>query len=89
MENSNIDRNAKLIIEYICAKTDGPCEYTGQEMHIAHHGLGITTAHFNALVEHLQKAMRDEGIPFSVQGQLLAHLAPEYRNVVVRSRKGE
>ena len=89
MENSNIERNAKFIIEYVCAKTDGPCEYSGQEMHVAHYGLGITTKHFNTLVEQLQASMRDEGIPFSVQGKLLAKLAPEHHGVVVRSRKGE
>lgn len=89
MENSNIDRNAKYISEYFCAKTGGPCEYSGQEMHVVHHGLGITTKHFNLLVENLQSAMRDEGIPFSTQGKLLAILAPDHHDIVVRSRKGE
>jgi len=89
MENSNIERNAKFISEYVCAKTDGPCEYSGQDMHVAHYGLGITTKHFNALVEQLQASMRDEDIPYSVQGKLLARLASDHHDIVVRSRTGE
>lgn len=89
MENSNIDRNTKFITEYFCAVTDGPCEYSGQDMHKVHYGLGIETKHFNALVENLQESMTEQNIPFRVQGKLLAKLAPKHRDVVIRARDGK
>ncbi len=87
-ENSNIERNSKFITEYICALTDGPCEYTGQDMHKVHYGLGLTSAHFNAMAECFQKSMEDYNIPFSTQNKLLARLAPTHHDVIVRSRTG-
>jgi hemoglobin len=36
---------------------------------------------FNALVEDLQKAMSERGIPFRAQNKLLAKLAPLHRDI--------
>lgn len=87
-ENTHLERNAVLITEYVCELTDGPCEYTGQEMHKVHYGLDLTSADFNAVSESLQRAMRDYDIPFSVQGKLMARMAPKHHDVIVRSRTG-
>ena len=81
-DESNVDRVKMLIEEQICDITDGPCEYTGQTMERVHRGLELTTLHFNALVENMQKAMRDEDIPFRTQNQLIAILAPMHGDVV-------
>jgi hemoglobin len=42
----------------------------------------VTRAHFNALVEVLQQTMAVRGIPFQRQNQMLALLAPMYRDMV-------
>ena len=84
-DNSNIERLQKLLTVHVCEIADGPCEYEGQHMRRAHHGLGIETKHFNAVVENMQKAMDDEGIPFSVQNKLLARLAPFHGDVTGRT----
>ena len=81
-ENSNVDRVEKLLIEQICSLTDGGCEYTGQTMERSHRGLNLTSSHFNALVENMQKAMTDNNVPYRVQNQLLAILAPMHRDIV-------
>lgn len=81
-ENSNVPRVEKLLIEQICDLTDGPCEYSGQTMERSHRGLNLTSLHFNALVENMQKAMEDNNVSFSTQNQLLAILAPMHRDVV-------
>ncbi len=81
-ENSNVERVEGLLIEQVCALTGGPCEYTGQTMERSHRGLGLTTLHFNALVENMQKAMNDNRVPYRTQNQLLALLAPMHDDVV-------
>jgi len=82
LERSDLDRLAKLLTDQTCELTGGPCQYDGLDMKKAHIGLGLTTAHFNALVEHLQQAMREENISNRTQNQLLALFAPMHRDVV-------
>lgn len=84
-ENSNVDRVEKLLIEQICDLTGGPCEYSGVSMERSHRGLNITTMHFNALVENMQKAMDDTNIPYRTQNKLLAILAPMHGDVTGRN----
>jgi hemoglobin len=53
-------------------------------MYLAHKGLHLDEAQFNALVEGLQAAMDDCDVPFRTQNRLLAVLAPMERDVVTR-----
>jgi hemoglobin len=70
------------LTDQICQITGGPCKYEGDNMKAAHADLGITAAHFNALVEDLQIAMDKHGISFDRQSQLLALLAPMHRDII-------
>jgi len=85
-ENSNVPRVETLLIEQICELTDGPCTYSGQTMERSHRGHELTSLHFNALVENMQKAMNDNDVSFSTQNKLLALLAPMHRDVVTRPK---
>ena len=64
------------LTEQICQLAGGPCVYEGMDMESAHFGLDITAAEFNALVEDFQDAMRSEGIPYGLENQVIALLAP-------------
>jgi hemoglobin len=81
-KNSKPDYLKKMITEQIAALSGGPVTYTGVDMKKAHKGLGLTTYHFNALVEVLQQAMGESGISYRTQNRLLALLAPMHRDVV-------
>lgn len=73
---------ASQLVDQVCAATGGPCQYDGPDMKTAHADMGITRAHFNALVEVLQVAMDARNIPFATQNQLLALLAPMHRDII-------
>ena len=79
---TNIPRLKMLLVEQVCEATGGPCKYTGRDMKSSHTGMGVNRTHFNALVEDLQAAMSTEGVPFGVQNELLALLAPMYRDII-------
>lgn len=81
---TDLVRLRRTLKEQVCYILAGPCAYTGRTMKDAHDDQGLQTADFNALVEHLQKAMDKEGVPFRAQNRLLAKLAPMKRDVVVR-----
>ncbi|XUO84395.1 hypothetical protein RVM27_01485 [Halomonas sp. KM007] len=48
----------------------------------AHQTMGITDAHFNRVVECLNEAMMEEGIPLAARNDMLGRLAPMYADVM-------
>lgn len=78
------DRVKRQLAEQFCAILGGGCTYSGRDMVAAHAAHGIDRADFNALVEDLQIAMSNRGIPFRAQNKLLAILAPMHREVINR-----
>jgi hemoglobin len=78
----NITRFKTGFVNYVCSISDGPCEYTGDSMQVVHAGHGYTNTEFNAVVDNLIEAMNKRNLPITVQNQLLARLAPSYKDVV-------
>lgn len=81
-KNTNIDHLKAQLNNQLCAATGGGCQYTGRDMVSTHAGMGVTTAHFNALAEDLQMAMTQQGVSSSTQNKLIAKLAPMQRDIV-------
>lgn len=77
-------RLKRTLFEQFCYLLGAGCNYTGREMRSAHADMGVTKANMNALVENLQAAMREAGVPFTAQNRLLAKLAPMSAEVVTR-----
>jgi hemoglobin len=69
-------------VDQFCELSGGPCKYEGEEMKKSHEKLGVDKAQFNLVVELLQRSMDARGIPFTVQNQLLAKLAPMHREII-------
>jgi len=82
--NTNMDRFEKLLAAQFCVVAGGPCEYKGRSMADAHKALGLRNADFNAVVEDLEEAMDQAGVPYAVQTRLLARLAPMEHDVVTK-----
>lgn len=77
-------RLKRTLSEQFCYLLGAGCDYTGRDMRTTHAEMGVTKADMNALVENLQTAMREAGVPFPAQNRLLAKLAPMSREVVTR-----
>ena len=73
-----------LISSQICGALGGPCVYSGRSMKDTHRGMGVTIAHFNAVVEDLCGAMDHFKIPSHSQNKLLSILAPMWRDIVTK-----
>jgi hemoglobin len=80
--NSDIAKFKKLIFEQLCNITQGPCKYTGRDMHEAHAKLNINNAQFNALAEDLYIAFDHVHVPYRLQNKVMVLLAPMQRDVV-------
>lgn len=83
-KGQDLTRLRRTLKEQFCYLLAGGCTYTGRTMHDAHHDLGLQQADMGALVENLQRAMREEGVPFAAQNRFVAKLAPMQRQVVQR-----
>ncbi|MCD8522013.1 MAG: group 1 truncated hemoglobin [Saccharospirillaceae bacterium] len=75
-KDSDIQRFRDKFSEQLCAVSDGPCTYSGDDMSTVHTGMNIGETDFNRVVELLQNAMTDSGIPYTDQNRLLQRLAP-------------
>jgi len=77
-------RIKRTLGEQFCYLLNAGCDYSGRDMRSAHAGLGIRRGDLNALVENLQRAMREAKVPFAAQNKLLARLAPMSGKVIER-----
>ncbi|MCV0382734.1 MAG: group 1 truncated hemoglobin [Erythrobacter sp.] len=77
-------RLRRTLFEQFCFILNAGCDYTGRDMRSSHQGLGSRKGDMNALVENLQMAMHEEGVPFAAQNRFLARLAPMSGDVIER-----
>lgn len=82
--NTNIPRLNSMLVNQICEATGGPCKYTGRDMKSAHAGMGVTDAHFNALVEDLAKSLNKFKVPEKEKNELLTALASMKGDIVAK-----
>lgn len=83
-EETNLDRLFEKLAEQLCEVSDGPCEYTGDDMKTVHEGMNISEREFNIVVEIMQLALDDAQVGLSAQNQLLARLATMRADMLYR-----
>lgn len=72
----------RLLVEQIASATGGPERYTGRSMREAHRGMGLTNAHFDALVEDLVRALDAFRVPAAEKNELVTALGGMRREIV-------
>ncbi len=83
-EKTKLPELKKQLGDHLCQVLAGGCVYEGDSMKASHADLKISKADSLAQVEILQASMDAAGIPFRAQNQLLARLAPMYREIITR-----
>ena len=83
-EGHDMVRLRRVLFEQFCYILNAGCTYTGRDMESSHSGMGTTRGDMNALVENLQKAMREAGVDFRSQNRFLSKLAPMSGDVIER-----
>lgn len=80
----NVKRLKQQLGLQLCAVTDGPCVYDGDDMKEVHAGQGIDQADFYRMVERLRRILDAHGVGAREKNELLARLAPMKRDVVTK-----
>ncbi|MBI2893279.1 MAG: group 1 truncated hemoglobin [Deltaproteobacteria bacterium] len=68
--------------DHLCHLGGGECQYNGRSMEEAHHGMHLTDAHFDALIEDLTAALDEAHIADAEKNELLGLVGPMRAQVV-------
>lgn len=77
-------RLRRTLFEQFCFILNAGCNYSGRAMAAAHKDMGLQKSDLNALVENLQRAMREAAVPFAAQNAFLSKLAPMDAKILER-----
>ena len=77
----------KLLVEFVCMATGGPCKYSGRSMEDSHAGMDLVDDEFTALVEDLVGALDKFKVPPKEKGEILGALGPLKPTMVVGADK--
>ena len=73
------------IIDLICEKSGGPCNYIGRDMKTTHKGLGITEAEWNTSASLLTETLNKFKVGKKEQDELLA-IVTSVKNDIVEKK---
>jgi hemoglobin len=85
--NTDLGRLKKLLVEFVCMATGGPCKYTGQDMETSHAGMELVAEEFTALVEDLAGALDKFKVPAREKSELLGALGPLQPQIVTPAER--
>jgi hemoglobin len=81
----DIDRLKRHQRAFMGMALGGPVAYAGRDMAAAHAGLEITSAAFDAVVQHLAATLESLGVPDATIGAIAQALVPLKGDIVTRA----
>jgi truncated hemoglobin YjbI/plastocyanin len=80
--NTDLAQLRRLLVEFVCSATGGPCQYTGRDMRSSHAGFQLVQEEFDALVGDLVGALDKFNVPAKEKNELLGALGPLAKDIV-------
>ncbi|MEH7545352.1 hemoglobin [Neobacillus bataviensis] len=74
-EHTDMEKQKSHQTKFISFALGGPKQYSGQSMAKAHQGMNLQPEHFNAIVNHLHKALAHYGVSEADIDQALTRVA--------------
>jgi len=70
----DIDYSKRMLVEFFCAGSGGPQEYTGRDMLTTHKGMNISEEEYMAVIDDVFTAMNKNNVGETEQKDVLAIL---------------
>ncbi|MCM8794308.1 MAG: group 1 truncated hemoglobin [Candidatus Omnitrophica bacterium] len=80
--DENVAILKKHLVQLLCQSAGGPQQYEGKELRLAHAGMQITDAEFDALVDNLVASLDAFNVPLREQDELLEIIESTRRDIV-------
>ncbi|HEV2690870.1 MAG TPA: group 1 truncated hemoglobin [Bryobacteraceae bacterium] len=80
----SLRKERQILVDYLCAATGGPVNYSGRDMKTSHEGLGISESDWDLFAKHAVASLEDLGVPQSEKNEVLA-LAASLRADIVEA----
>lgn len=77
-----IQREKQLLIDYLSHNAGGPVYYTGRDMKLAHAGMSVDQADWDALMGHIRGALGDFDVPEAEIEQVMSFVESSHDDVV-------
>src|SRR4051794_8402870 len=73
---ADVDRVRRHMVDFLVAVTGGADVYSGRDLMVAHAGLAITDAAFDATVSHLLDVLEESAVRPALLDSVLDRIAP-------------
>ena len=83
-EGVNLKALKASIVSQVCNATGGPCQYEGESMIKAHHGLAITPLEFDTAIGHIRASLDELHVGAREQQEFLQIVLPMKSDIVGR-----
>jgi hemoglobin len=77
-----IKREYQLLVDFLCNAAGGPMYYTGRDMKLAHKGMRISAADWDALMRHLDATLDKFALPAAERTDLVAFIESTRNDMV-------
>ncbi|GGL60090.1 group I truncated hemoglobin [Halocalculus aciditolerans] len=81
-EDTDMDELFAHQVQFVSSVAGGPVEYDGEDMQAAHEGMGITGEAFAHVADHLDAALRENGVPGDAVESIIEDVAALEDDVV-------
>ena len=80
--DDGVEREKQLLVDFLCSSAGGPLYYTGRDMAILHHGMGISETDWAAFIGHLEATLDSFSVPATEREQVLGFIESTRANIV-------
>jgi len=79
-----LEREAQLLIDFLCNKTGGPVYYTGRDMKLTHEGMNIDKEDYDRLAGYLTEILTDFNVGQAEIDEFM-NLINSYRDDIIEA----
>ena len=77
-----VKRERQLIVDFLCASTDGPLYYRGRDMKLSHKGMRISESDWTIFLKHADATLKTFNVPKAEYDEVVAFVQSTKADIV-------
>ena len=79
---NGVEREKKLLIDFLCNRAGGPIVYAGRDNVTTHRGMGITEGDWGLFISHLEDTLEHFKVPSAERSDVLDFIQSTKQDIV-------